>query len=227
MLKEKINLFLKLVKEGKYIIERVIARFQLLIGLFYAVAILLSKDPTLRFILTFYSIRSAIIIVAFLFDKVRKDDKYYFAGFKEMNPTVYWRFVVMSTFVLRVPFLRYFPLEPTVNAFHIFGSTIIIGLMLMSLQSQYWVLNVKTNRQKRITYLKQKIHLTDAEFEVIKPILINHAKKLQKIPVSWWVTIAIFSIVLGGTLSSSASSLVDFFLGLLKIGASDLFPPFQ
>ena len=227
MFKEKIKLFLKLVKEGKYVIERVIARFQLLVSLFYVAAILFLSDQTLRPLLTYYSVRSAMIIVAFLFDKVRKSDKYYFAGFKEMNINSYWRFVVMTTFVLRVPFLRYFPVSPTLSAFHIFSSTIIIGLMLMSIQSQYWAVNLKSNRQKRINYLKQKVNLSDAEFEALKPILINHASKRQKMPMSWWVTILIFAIIFGGTLSTSASSLVDFLLNLLKISASDWFPPFQ
>lgn len=227
MIRKKLSLFLILIKEGKFVIERVIARYQMLIGLFYIGFILFVGSQSLRPLLAFYIIRSAIIIFAFLFDKLRKGDRYYFAGFKEMSPPTYWRFVVMSMIVLRVPFLRYFSPSPFMSVLHIFMSTFIIGLLLMSFQNQYWAMNVKGGREKRINYLKQKIHLTEAEFEAIKPILINHAGKSHKMPVLWWGMIAIFSIVLGSTLSTSASNLVEFLLNLLNVTSSDLFPPYR
>lgn len=227
MVKRSFSIFLQQVKEGKFVIERVLSRYQLLIGLFYIWLILYTNSQILRPQLTFYTIRSIIIFFAFLFDRIRKNDKYYFAGFKEMPPSTYWRFVALGIIVLRVPFLRYFTQTPAMSFFHIMMSTFIIGLLLMSYQSQYWAFDIKKNDKKKIAYLIKKANLTESEFEAIKPTLIEHNNQLQKAPLLWKIMIAVFSIVLGIMLNEASSDIVDFILNILNIKAIDYLPPFQ
>ena len=88
----------------------------------------------------------------------------------------------------------------------------IIGSLLMSYQSQPWALLSSKQRINQIKFLAghRKANLTQNELAALMPIFIARGKETQKKPLIWNLTEILLVIIIGVTLDSYASNIVDF-----------------
>src|SRR5688500_10587018 len=74
--------------------------------LYFYIKLLPNKDTTEQ--VTFYTLQLIFVIIASILNYARFSETYYFPLLKEMPENIYWSFVLVFLFLLRIPFIRGF-----------------------------------------------------------------------------------------------------------------------
>ena len=211
----------------RFVIERVMVNSLIILSVFGLFDALKSK-PQKEYLVTFFFLRISIGVLAHVFSFVRHSKFFYFPGLKEMPIRTYWIFVNLILFATR-PLL----LSPYVKQSFIFYLVDysmlagIIGLLLMSYQSQPWAVLSDKQRINQIKFLvgPRKANLTQNELVAVVPILIEKGKARQKKPLIWILTEILLVVIIGVTLDSYASNIVDF-VEKIYIQFPNILPPY-
>ncbi|HLP82411.1 MAG TPA: hypothetical protein VK141_10545, partial [Nitrosomonas sp.] len=123
---------------------------------------------------------------------------------------------------------RYPDLVRDIKGFNFMLITYFSLRLLIDFQQKVWADHLEMLRTKRIQKLMQKAKLTEIERLYIlnfrSKVLDELAINFSKSPRIWKVTLFVFSIILGATLSYYAKNFVDFLGNYIDF--KNLIPPF-
>lgn len=208
---------LKAYVEGRkeILLSRMFVRFTFLSNLCYLV-VYLALDSGTNFdkkgAITFYSIRVVFIILATFINWIRYAPHFYIPTLREMSEDMYWSYVLLALFLLRIPFARAFFItidNPLSGWVHLVLSVILIWILLTSFQSQHWTRNERLLKRKRIRELRHKAKISKTELEKIEPLLIAIARQKEQQPISWRIVKFLFGLLFAVTNNDAAVELVD------------------
>lgn len=208
-------------------LPRMMVRFTFFISLVNVITLVVSHgQEASRSVVTFYSVKIVFIIFASLLNWIRRSHTFYLPLLREMSEELYWFYVLAILFLLRVPFVKeFFDQGNSLLLLHVGFSVVILGVLLISLQARIWTHDEQAKKKKRISNLRRKARLSPNDYEQIKPLLVESARKKEPQLISWRITNFLFTILFAATISSLASDVVDAISRRIDI-LKNLFPPY-
>jgi Ca2+/H+ antiporter len=214
----------------KFSVPRILVRIDFFSDIAYLyLYIKLLPENNVTSQIAYYTIQTIFIAGATIFNFIRFSRNFYFSLFREMSETIYWTYVLLVLFLLRIPFIRSFASvieNPLFRILHLCFSVIILVQILITFQSRFWAKSNRAARQKRIKKLLKKAGLSNNEYEEIKPILVDSASLKEKPPLIWKILLLLFALIIAVTLSDSASDFLDLLAKTFSLPFSNILPPY-
>ena len=108
---------------------------------------------------------------------------------------------------------------------HLTISVFILGYLLMEFQSRSWTKQEQLRKIKRIRSLRLKAGISEKEYEVLTPLLLETARINEPNPLPWRILKFLFSLAIAVTINNTAVNLVNAIESKFGI-FHNLFPPF-
>lgn len=212
----------------RFSIPRLLVRLDFLTNIVYLYFyIKLLPETTAQ--VTFYSIQLIFVVGATILNYARFAETYYLPLLKEMPENIYWSFILLFLFLLRIPFIRSF-LPSTENKiaryFHLFFAIVVIWQVIISFQSKFWAKESINNQDKRIKSILKKAKISKREYAILRPFLIQSANLEENTPFLWKTLMFLLSLIVSAFISDAAGDFLNYLAIHFSLLFSNLFPPY-
>ena len=214
----------------KFSIQRILVRIDFstdILFLYFYFKLLSQNNVTPE--ITYYTIQVIFIIGATLFNFVRFNRNYYFPLLREMPESLYWTYVLLILFLMRIPFISSFAPaldNPLLRIAHLTFSVVIIGQILFTFQLRFWASTDQTYRKRRLKALLKKARLSNNDYKKLHPILVSSANLREKEPIVWKILFWLFALIIAVMINDAASDFVDSLAKTFSLVFSNILPPY-